>query len=226
LLQALSVSDQANAEALSVHVNGEFTAVKNLLDSINGDSATEGSWRKGLADVVGMAPEAWNTLGEIAAYIEANPSAGITAAVAEQLNTALASIQATATTLTEALAVSEQRLTDESVNRSTALAALASSAVLIKSESLVVIEESLDPPGYGSGRSRTVINTSFAPQNGVNGIANFGVVRYTDVNDGATYDIHVTPVADDTTGKRYEVAAAGLALVGKIVQIQYWHIAG
>lgn len=228
VLQALLAGDLGNAEALSAHLNGEFAAVKSLLDLVNGDAATDGSWRKGLADVVGMAPEAWNTLGEIAAFIEANPSANITAAVAEQLNTALASIQTTATALTDALAVAEQRLTDEIAQRNEAVAAVASSAVLIKSEALVVagIDMSVASGISFTGVHYDVIETAFAPQGGVDGIANHKTVRYIDT-DGAAYDITVEPYAYAATpGKQFALLADGLVLDGQTVQIQYWHIAG
>ena len=46
--------------------------IKAEVDIINGDSTTEGSFRKAIADVVGAAPEAYDTLKEIADKLNEN----------------------------------------------------------------------------------------------------------------------------------------------------------
>ena len=46
--------------------NKDFKLLSNLVNIINGDSNTKGSFRKTIKDLIGGAPEAYDTLKEIA----------------------------------------------------------------------------------------------------------------------------------------------------------------
>ena len=68
--------------------------IKAEVDIINGDSTTEGSFRKAIADIVGAAPEAYDTLKEIADKLNSNDDLHTT------INEAIAT-KATTTALNE-----------------------------------------------------------------------------------------------------------------------------
>jgi len=81
---------QADAEAyadgiLEAFVDGDFTTLETLVNTINGDSTTAGSFRKEVDDriqaLIGTAPAALDTLGEIAAYIDASPDGTVLEAI-------------------------------------------------------------------------------------------------------------------------------------------------
>lgn len=61
------------AQSLVDAVNGDLDVLDQLVQVINGDSSTEGSFRKAITDVVGAAPEALDTLQEIAAALNNDP---------------------------------------------------------------------------------------------------------------------------------------------------------
>jgi hypothetical protein len=52
--------------SISTFESDKLNPVKDLVNTINGDSDTDGSFRKAIADVIGSAPEALDTLQEIA----------------------------------------------------------------------------------------------------------------------------------------------------------------
>lgn len=54
--------------------NGRVTALEDIVAIIDGDSSVDGSFRKAIADLVGLAPEALNTLQEIAQSIANDPN--------------------------------------------------------------------------------------------------------------------------------------------------------
>lgn len=64
--------------------------IETVVNTINGSSTTEGSFRKAIADVVGAAPEAYDTLKEIADKLNSNDSLHktIESAIAEKATTA------------------------------------------------------------------------------------------------------------------------------------------
>jgi hypothetical protein len=64
-----------------VAANGDIGDVQARLDVIEGDSTVEGSIAKAIADVIGSAPEALNTLKEIADYINVSPDTDILTAI-------------------------------------------------------------------------------------------------------------------------------------------------
>ncbi len=68
-----SARDYAD-EKVSSLTNGAFTDLESLVNTINGDSSVEGSFRKQVADVVGAAPEALDTLKEIADSLASDPN--------------------------------------------------------------------------------------------------------------------------------------------------------
>lgn len=82
--------EQANTDAINAN--------KSAIDILNGNSTTEGSVKKAIKDLIGSAPEALDTLGEIATQLQNDESAAtaitntlteetIRAKAAEQANT-------------------------------------------------------------------------------------------------------------------------------------------
>lgn len=65
-----TIKDNLNAEV--TRATAKENEIKAQVDIINGDSTTEGSFRKAIADVVGAAPEAYDTLKEIADKLSQN----------------------------------------------------------------------------------------------------------------------------------------------------------
>lgn len=65
-----AIKDNLNAEV--TRATAKENEIKAEVDVINGDSTTEGSFRKAIADVVGAAPEAYDTLKEIADKLNSN----------------------------------------------------------------------------------------------------------------------------------------------------------
>lgn len=65
-----TIKDNLNAEV--TRATAKENQIKAEIDVINGDSTTEGSFRKAIADVVGAAPEAYDTLKEIADKLNSN----------------------------------------------------------------------------------------------------------------------------------------------------------
>lgn len=65
-----TIKDNLNAEV--TRATAKENEIKAEVDVINGDSTTEGSFRKAIADVVGAAPEAYDTLKEIADKLKDN----------------------------------------------------------------------------------------------------------------------------------------------------------
>lgn len=65
-----TIKDNINAEV--TRATAKENEIKAEVDIINGDSTTEGSFRKAIADVVGAAPEAYDTLKEIADKLNSN----------------------------------------------------------------------------------------------------------------------------------------------------------
>lgn len=65
-----TIKDKLNAEV--TRATAKEGEIKAEVDIINGDSTTEGSFRKAIADVVGAAPEAYDTLKEIADKLKNN----------------------------------------------------------------------------------------------------------------------------------------------------------
>lgn len=65
-----TIKDNLNAEV--TRATAKENEIKAEVDVINGDSTTEGSFRKAIADVVGAAPETYDTLKEIADKLKDN----------------------------------------------------------------------------------------------------------------------------------------------------------
>lgn len=65
-----TIKDNLSAEV--TRATAKENEIKAQVDVINGDSTTEGSFRKAIADVVGAAPEAYDTLKEIADKLNSN----------------------------------------------------------------------------------------------------------------------------------------------------------
>ena len=82
-----TIKDNLNAEV--TRATAKENEIKAEVDIINGDSTTEGSFRKAIADVVGAAPEAYDTLKEIADKLKDNDDlhAAINDAIATKATT-------------------------------------------------------------------------------------------------------------------------------------------
>lgn len=82
-----TIKDNLNAEV--TRATAKENEIKAEVDVINGDSTTEGSFRKAIADVVGAAPEAYDTLKEIADKLNENDDlhAAINDAIATKATT-------------------------------------------------------------------------------------------------------------------------------------------
>ena len=87
-----TIKDNLNAEV--TRATAKENEIKAQVDVINGDSTTEGSFRKAIADIVGAAPEAYDTLKEIADKLNSNDDLHTT------INEAIAT-KATTTALNE-----------------------------------------------------------------------------------------------------------------------------
>ena len=75
--KVLKFSSLDGAGAVVVQTFGthaEIAALEAVVTVINGDSSTEGSFRKAIADLIGTAPEALDTLGEIATALNNDPN--------------------------------------------------------------------------------------------------------------------------------------------------------
>ena len=83
LADANSYADSLNASASS-----DITAIEGRLDIIEGDSTVEGSMAKAISDVINAAPEALNTLKEIADYINVDPDTDVLSAITNKITDA------------------------------------------------------------------------------------------------------------------------------------------
>lgn len=99
--QALSDA-KAYADGLASVQSGDLSTLSSLVNTINGNSETEGSFRKAIADVIGTAPEALDTLKEIADAI--NNDANVYDTLVNLVNTGLSDLnQQILGTATEAM---------------------------------------------------------------------------------------------------------------------------
>lgn len=87
-------AEQTNAAAIANN--------KSAIDILNGDSTVNGSVKKAIKDVVGAAPEALNTLGEIATELTNHESAAaaISTAITNETTRAKAAEKANADAIT------------------------------------------------------------------------------------------------------------------------------
>lgn len=93
-----------------------LATLQGTVDTINGDSTVTGSFRKAIADVIDMAPEALNTLKEIAAYIEVNPESPISA-IQQYVEGVVSNLKGSVTAANDTLAELETNLNSEIANR-------------------------------------------------------------------------------------------------------------
>lgn len=103
---ALAEAINTEIAARTAAINAAVTPVSTLVATINGDSTTVGSFRKEIADLIGAAPESLNTLKEIADYIAVNPNAS----VADAINAAIASVNASVATLAATVTANKEQV--------------------------------------------------------------------------------------------------------------------
>jgi hypothetical protein len=188
LLLQINAQGSAGSSALTAAINAEIaartaadTTISNLLDTVNGASTVEGSFRKAIADVIGSAPEALNTLKEIADYIAVNPSA----TVADAINAAIAAANTAVTDLTAAFEREKQ-----TCNYMLEMATLMND-----------VKFTSTAPITGSTFTFTA-DAKITSQAHLN-ILNFGKTRIIDLLNGVGYDLDTTLdfvySGDDTT---------------------------
>ena len=90
---------------------GDFQTLEDLVALINADSSTAGSFRKEIADIIDSAPEALNTLNEIATYINVNGTGDdVLTAITNSVTAAKAEIRGEVTAAYDTLAEVEDAL--------------------------------------------------------------------------------------------------------------------
>ena len=195
---AITAVELAASTENTARINAEqaitttVTNNKSLLDTVNGDASVVGSFRKEIADVVGNAPAALNTLKEIADYIAVDPSANVAGAI----NAAIAEIKGTATSAMDTLG--EVQIEAAAIRTSFAAADVSLEASLKAYADGLTARPVLEVLVVANDR----IILSNAPRNGLQGVMNFATVRYTDV-DGLSWDVPVTIDATDAAGKTF-----------------------
>lgn len=99
-------------------------ALQALVDIINGDGTTEGSFRKAIADVVGTTPESLDTLQEIATALNNDPDLynTITALITSNIEAAKNEIRGAVSENFDTLEEIEAKLNDLTGNTTTGLA--------------------------------------------------------------------------------------------------------
>jgi hypothetical protein len=186
LLAQLNTQGAAGSTALTTAINAEVAArtaadteISNALAIVNGASNVEGSFRKAIADVIGSAPEALNTLKEIADYISVNPSAN----VADAINAAIASANQSVTDLTAAFNA-EKTYLDNIVSGLPQI--YTDSAVAINNSNLSGTDVII-PANYFSAPPMEILN--------------FGTVRVTSADLSLIIDIPATVLGFDNSIK-------------------------
>lgn len=76
------------ADGLNTTASNSISDVEDRLDILEGDSSVEGSVAKAIADVINAAPEALNTLKEIADYINVDPDTDVLSAITNKITDA------------------------------------------------------------------------------------------------------------------------------------------
>jgi hypothetical protein len=187
-------SSQALTDAIASEVAARNGAITNAIatEVANRDAAINAA----VQGVLGSAPEALDTLKEIADYIAVNPSAN----VADAINAAIAAANQAVTDLTAAVDA-EKVFSDWKESR----------AIRIHEEDIVLAE--IDTDGFAAATTTYPALT----------VLNYGDARYIDLLTGVYYDLAVTKTSDfsihkiDFNGLQDEVGA----VAGKTVRIQY-----
>lgn len=99
--------------------NKDFKLLSNLVNIINGDSNTKGSFRKTIKDLIGGAPEAYDTLKEIADKLKNNDDTAISNTIATKATTVALNEEITRAKAAEASITSDAKLSKKA--NSTAL---------------------------------------------------------------------------------------------------------
>lgn len=141
-----AIKDILNAEV--TRATAKENEIKAEVDIINGDSTTEGSFRKAIADVVGAAPEAYDTLKEIADKLKDNDDLHTT------INEAIAT-KATTTALNEE--VTRAKAAEE--ENKAEIAAEAARAKQVEGENALAIQNEESRATTAEGAINEAINT-------------------------------------------------------------------
>lgn len=154
-IQAEATKRESDDNAIKDILNAEITRatakeneIKAEVDIINGDSTTEGSFRKAIADVVGAAPEAYDTLKEIADKLKVNDDLHTT------INDAIAT-KATTTALNEEITRAKAA---EEENKAE-IAAEAARAKQVESNNALAIQNEESRATTAEGAINEAVNT-------------------------------------------------------------------
>ena len=120
------LGDATAGSGVADHVNGAFATLKALVDVVNGDNVTDGSFRKVVDDVIGGAPAALDTLKKIADYISVNPDASVADAITRHIDDAVNALKGNVTSAMDTLTEIEDAVTNEVSAREYAITLLTS----------------------------------------------------------------------------------------------------
>lgn len=184
LLAQINTNATAGSTALMTAINAEIaarqsadTAISNLLDTVNGDSTVDGSFRKAIADVIGSAPEALNTLKEISDYIAVNPSAN----VADAINAAIAAANQSVTDLT-AVVTAEKTYLDSIVST----IPVVTTEIYYPDDSTWAGQVNSNGDRYIFPNDATGTVFSQAGTHSISDVLNYGTLRFTKTTENGT----------------------------------------
>lgn len=141
-----TIKDKLNAEV--TRATAKEGEIKAEVDIINGDSTTEGSFRKAIADVVGAAPEAYDTLKEIADKLKNNDD------LHTAINEAIAT-KATTAALNEEIARAKKAEADNNAE----IAAEAARAKEVEGNNAIAIQNEESRATTAEGAINEAVNT-------------------------------------------------------------------
>ena len=183
---ALEAAVNAEVEARNAAISTETTArvaavaaTDAVVATINGDSTVVGSFRKAIADVIGSAPEALNTLKEIADYIAVNPSATVADAITAAITAANTAVTDVSTALEDYKVINDGYV---------------SAASEIVFGSCDVTFDEIDANGFATFRLQNGTGSvgGWGEDGFVVSVLNFETVRHTVQTTGVSYDVPVS----------------------------------
>lgn len=203
LLNTLKSAKSYTDTSIVTFTTDVHNVLKDRVDIIDGASTVEGSFRKTIADVIGNAPEALDTLAEIAVALN-NDTNAVTALYAA-IDTAKATIIGDATVDYNTLGKIEAKLAslDNAVNGSGGAIEVAINNLDTNLKAYVDAREvaaGTYPVVVAAGSGVTeVVTFNKAP---IGGPA-FGTVKFIIAQTGEFFDVEVIEDTGDTTGKTY-----------------------
>ena len=240
----------ATAKNLLDLVNGDATVTgsfRKAIDDVIGGAPAALNTLKEIADYIAVNPDA-NVAAAITSHIDAAIAAlkgSVTTAMDTlgEVETAVNNEAATRSTLYTSL---DTKITDETADRIAAMlseVAARNAAIKVEEDARLLSEAALlaSMQAYANNSAtqggavpkleyvlvnNNSITLSYPPKSGVNGIVNFGTVRFTDPVTKVSYDAPVISDAGDVTGKTFTVSTdtAG-QWHNNSVAVQYFYVA-